>query len=659
MNALLTNPVHELDFDGIDLTGRTDYGGFRYVALGEGSTLGNPQPLDREIASALLDGGVVVTESHGNREPRFQIHIEADNSALLAVAESKLFRSCSKRVLLGWKPPDGWGPRTLFQAFTSRLDYAFDDLRELRLVRAYSLTLSCAPFGFSTEQVAVVATAAPPVSPVTTVISDGTSATGWSSPSTASAQPTVASGQLRIAPREELYLNAQYGWVCEATKTLSAVNFSTAPFISVDIKPRALMRGFTIPENATNITQDPDDGTLYGYESEAEENPLNWVAAYVDGVKLPVKNFTTLPDGQTIRYTFTATDASASAFRLLFGTAVVVDGDDYHPTGAAAGITIDNLSYSNVAPGQSSSGRMTSLSFDVQGSARSAASIEVSHATAGLGEVLLYTSSALGQLGYEPQCRQYLAGGVTTTTDSTMLSGARTRCTAGGNMEWNIPASVIPAGAYQVAVRKRWIKQSSGGVDTYLTATVSMKIGSTLYSSTTLPARPVLTAATSSGTKAWDPIFTFGVVHLPPQDVPAGGTVGYINVKLQETNQAGGVTDEHDFDVDDLFLFKMGDDSDISHVQCGSGTPAVGTVHNRVFMDQPSPSNPRYHFYVGTQADRSDAFDPGYPSVTARGSHPIAPGANRLWAASTGAAYPIITYRYFPAWHTHAGPVTA
>jgi hypothetical protein len=145
------------------------------------------------------------------------------------------------------------------------------------------------------------------------------------------------------------------------------------------------------------------------------------------------------------------------------------------------------------------------------------------------------------------------------------------------------------------------------------------------------------------------PITTLGVTHLPPNEIASNDPTAFVRVAIDPGDGALGADRS---DVDDLWIYYLGDGSDYSHVFVGEGvvsvvgegisldrTPILGSVHNNLFIDQPNPPNLKPRIYVGTQAHRSDAFNPGWPTVKAFGAHPVSPAANRLHAITTGAAY--------------------
>jgi hypothetical protein len=60
--------------------------------------------------------------------------------------------------------------------------------------------------------------------------------------------------------------------------------------------------------------------------------------------------------------------------------------------------------------------------------------------------------------------------------------------------------------------------------------------------------------------------------------------------------------------------------------------------------------SPKPGLFVGTATERGDAFDPGYPAVRSRGTHPVVPGVNPCLVITTGARNPTIKYETTDAW---------
>lgn len=597
---------HALDFGDLDLTGETPYGGARFYANAEGATLGNPQPVERSIGSSLLDGSFVVTDKHENREPSFQIWIEATDAAQLAYGEKLLFQQCARQIEFGWTPPDGWGPKTVYHAFTSSLTHEFDDMLEMRLIRSYRLRLVCYPFGFSELEVIDVAVdSVTPSTPV--VISDGTSTTGWSvTPGPASPTINSSGGVLVVTNRQSSGSPAEFGYTrgvfeFAATKTFTATDFSATEYVTADVEVR-------------------DGGPVF--------------SAAVNGVALQQVAMTLLSNtGGNYLYRMTwrcrATAATTLTLSALGYTLTPPGGVPATPT-----FRIDNVQRSNQVPaGGNSSGRQALRTLEITGSARTPGSAAIEHATSGLGDVIFYTSPELG-VGYSPDLSRWAdtATFTSVTNEANNVSGKSFLIGMDANGTFDVPAGALPDGPHLLLVK----------------AVVPPEVSSITWTTSTVIGGAVMGTETGviDTTVDLTDIFEIGVPTLPSVQVPAEST-GVVRVTLRPTGST--------ITVDELWAFHLGEDSAITQVACGAGAPALGTVHNRLFVDSATIANDgREGLFVGTQADRSDAFHAGHFAESWE-THRFAPPMIQAFVVTTGAVRPSLTLRHTPAWFTHAG----
>jgi hypothetical protein len=576
--------------------------------MADGATLGNPEPVDRAVVSSLLDGSFVTTESHGNREPSFQVWIEAPDSIALAYGEKLLFQQCSQRVEFGWTPPDGWGARTVFEAFTSHIQHQFDDLSELLyLRRSYLLQLTCYPFGLSEDEVTDTAVDYA-VTPVTTVISDGTSTTGWTphAPGTATSTVTSSGGSLVVTNWSSSgavasgYLNATFQF--EAVRALSpVVDFTATQYVTADV-------------------------------SVPNANPE--FAATVDGIALTQVAATLLSSTGGVyiyRVTWRSRDTSASTLALsAIGTVTVPAWSSYTtPT-----FVIDNVQRSNQVPvGGNSSRRQLLRSVNVTGSARTTGSASIQHPTAGLGDLTFYTSRELNN-GYSPDLSRWLdlTTGASNVAAAGNVSGRSFDSVGGSPIAFNVPATSLPAGPHLLTFRGSTVAAQT------ITWTASTVVGGVAVNTQTGTAN-----SPGGGTNSR---INLGVVTLPTVDI-ADGSAAVVRIALQSP---AAIT------VDEAWSYYLGDDAALTQVTCGTGTPALGSVHNRVFLNAPSLLNGgRPQLLVGTAADGSDAYHPGYPAIVSWGSHSFAPPMMTMFVVTSGAVDAQVTLRHRPAWFTHAG----
>lgn len=599
---------HRLDFGDLDLSGQTEYEGARFIAMAEGATLGNPEPVDKSIVSALLDGSFVTTESHGNREPAFQVWIEAADSFALSAGERILFERCSQPIELGWTPPDGWGPKTIFHAFTSHLAHEFDDMLEVnQLCRSYMLRLVCSPFGFSELEVVDDAILSPDSATVVP-ISDGSSAAGWSV-EPGPANPTVISsgGALLVSER------ASSGWAADGYQ-FARYEFSAsralAPVVDLRLTP-------------------------YIYADVSTPNGSPVFGAAVNGVELAQVAATLLSIEEGVyryRVTWRSRDAAAGVLRLTAtSTTQTRDGLPAQvPT-----FVIDNVKRADQAPaGIHPGGRQSMRTLEITGSARTAGSVSIEHPETGLGDVLFYVSPELGK-AYSPDQSRYVDVATTTVQNNVAASVSGQRFSASGEtgVRFNIPADVLPAGAHLLMAR----------VNTFFERTIT-------WTAETVIGGQVI--ATESGTAlspaAPGDVFShveLGMVTLPSAELPASSTA-----VIRITLNANGLQAE------ELWTFLMNKDSALTEIACGTGAPQPGTSHSRLFLDAPSITNGgRPGLFVGTLADRSDSYHGGALAVSWEVPR-FKPPLMRAYVVTPSAPFPLVRFRHRPAWFTHAGP---
>lgn len=589
------NLIPRMVLGDVDLT---DYP----FAVEFGSDFGTAQNIVQVIQSGLDDGEIQRVTGKTNRTFDIPLLVESSDLLASALAEKLLAAECDKeRNEFRVDPGDGFAPVTVFQTYQGEWGFQRDDNLEINGYRRFRLTFQAHPFGFSEDEVVDVAVEAPPVTPVTVVMASGVSATGWTSPD----GPVTSDGDELLvsagAPTSSFdnYGTTVYYYVDEATFAFSPVDFTATRYISAELELRGAAQ--------------------YSYSSVAYI-----YGATVDGIDLQLASTTYVGNGKH-RLTWMCSDSNATTLRIRAAYYVGA-------TGSALGFKISNVTRSNVVAGlPMSTGRQSLRTLAITGSARTAGSIAVSHASQGLGDVLLYTSPDLAG-GYNPDITPYLsATGSTVTADPTTISGQYITATK----KFDVDAKTLPEGPYLVMLR-----MSSDGALTPSSATVHARsfVGATEFAEESLPQfdiPPGLEMAT----------YAAGVMTLPLTKFPAESQ-GTLQIEVGSSGSR----------LDKVWLFYIGDDADLTHVRAGFGAATLGTAHSNVFLDAASLQNEgRPGLFVGTKSDRSDAFHPGYPAVQSFGRHPLAPPTVNLFIVTTGAANPTVTLRHRPAWFTHAG----
>lgn len=604
--------TYELRFGSIDLSPSAQFGDVEIQVYG--LKRGRPVPVVATVNSMLQDGGIERVDRHENRDQSIIIGLKGPDAGALAVMERDLFLEAQKlRNELAWTPPDGFGATTVFDVLWAELAPAEDDdwdMDELRGCRVYVLTVRAMPFGRADREV-VDAALTSAATPVSEVIADGTSAADWTGKDTNGlpAAVTASEGTLQIEPSTSEVKSDGAGTfyvtrVDYIYTPASAVDFSATPYLTLDFK---------------HIT---------GGTSQMTE-----VEVYADGVRAPEASRQLRGDG-FYHSTFLVADASVTLLRIRVWSSNYFTNDP--PVALGLPHEIDNVIRTNQAPNASATGRQSLRTVAVSGSARTQASLAIQHATAGLGVTLVYTCPALGR-GYQPDLRRWRTGGGAVTADETTVSGSYE--TIGADTTFNVPAAGLPKGSYVLMARVR-TDVASGHLTRGVNWSASTKIGAATFGQ-----QSGASAKFPLTTTAWS-IVPVGVMTLPPTDV-APGSAAMVEVKLLDAGTGDPV------ELDEAWLFYLGDDSALTQVACGAGTPALGTVHNRLWLDTASLDRYEPSIWQGTQADRSDSFHAG-DGIPAWGIHSFAPPQMNVFVVTTGAANPEISLRHFPRYHTHA-----
>lgn len=566
-----------------------------------GSDYGSPQNVAEVVDSMLVDGEVEISTRSSNREMRFSVLVwEADLGAL-ADAETALWIECDKqRNEFSIDPGDGIAAVTVFETFRVQATFVHDDDMEWQGYRRYDLTWRALPYGRSETETTVAALAVGAGSETT--ISDGTSATGWTSPD---GSVTVSSGKLHVpapASPDSTYETdvGTYGvYTPEATVTLAATNFSTTPFLWFE------------HQSATA-----------GVGSYVD-------AVYVDGVEVPKVSDAYVSSLSARRAVFYVTDTSATTIRIVFSKRV--------PIGTDTSVLIDNVKRGPRSPKASTTGRENIRSLTIGGSARTQASLQVAHASAGLGDAIVFTAPGLGT-GYSPDLAQFYVSGGSVASDAATVSGQRFTTNSAGGINFDVPASSLPSGGYTIYARVR--------ASTVIHSRVISWAASTRVGSTTLgTVRSGTSNTVSLDTTAWT-IVAIGTVTLP-------------TVQTAEAAQAlvrmmvGRGSSGNEIQIDQAWLFYRGDGSALSIVHAGAGTPAIGTIHNRLWLDSATLASTNPAVWVGTVSTKTDAIHGGiFADEWEVPDFPV--GDLGVFVVTTSATDAAVSGRYFKRWHTHA-----
>ena len=540
------------------------------------------------VADSLIqDGSIERVVRDDNRDVQLVLCLDGTDSDALAQYEATLFREVNRgRNEFRWTPPDGFGATAVFDVLWADLAFADEgnvwDLDEIRGRRNYVLTLRCLPFARSVDPFTVSGVTSG-ATPTTVVINDATAVTGWTEqPPSGSVRPAQQSGT-------DVFVDVVTGYYPTHPVLIytpaSPVDMTSTQYLHVYWRTTSV---FYTNENMP-VTA---DGTPL---TQVERT---YIGGYGDG-----------PFGYH-RTTYICPDASVSEFRI---TAPPMSG---YAGGSSSGtFRIDKLERTNQAPSTGTL-RQKSIRVEVPGSARAAASLEVSHPTSGLGDVLVYTGAA----GYNPALSPFRVS--TTTADSEMVSGER-----GVGGTYDIPAFLLRPGNYQLVTRAT--------TEATYTATAVLRVGGVDVGTPTPGPTSALVTPYVGATYM---LHTLGSFMLPPREVPTA-TSATVRVVITAT---GGGTKE----TDEAWLFYMPDDGSAHLSAIAAGTS------KRMWLDAPTIDRPHPACYVGNAADRSDAYGVD-GAVSNWDEHLFPAGSNEVFVVTTTALDAQVELEGWARWLTH------
>jgi hypothetical protein len=230
-----------------------------------------------------------------------------------------------------------------------------------------------------------------------------------------------------------------------------------------------------------------------------------------------------------------------------------------------------------------------------------------------------------------PNLRNYLTSAGTTTTDSTLVSGARNPLST--NWVATVPAAALPPGQYAIWAR---LRSSTTGTNTVSWSTKAQSdLGAQINGS------PASGSASPSLDLTWK-LCPIGRAMLPGVLLPDNTNA---NVVVTLSGTAG-------IDIDDAWLFNV--TTGALTVVSKTNIVGPGSTPNgfNLWVDTADSDYPMPTVWRGHAPDRSDSYGTG-AYAQAWGSH-VLWGTRRAFVVTTGAPNPVVTAEYFPRWHTHA-----
>lgn len=569
------------------LFGDLDLTDYPYAILMDDGDDGVAQNVYASLDTELRDGTIVTRTNTQNREVTRVVMVEGADLLEVADAAAALARECEKPLnTLTLDPGDGYAPSKVYETFTAQLAEVALPGGDAANVRLYRVTWPALPFARSADPFTVTGVTSS-VTPSTVTLSDGSTATGWSS----SAGSSVTSDGSKVSMPIGFDANGSYpsSWVSaqERLRLAGAFDMSSTTFLQAD------------------VAAGPFSGSGGGFLYE-----VPGVVAFGDGVQLSRISASASPFAGFVRYTFSCPDTTVTEF--AFAYAAQIDGSTFAPTGP---LSITNVARTNVAPSVGTL-RQKATTVEVPGSARTPASLVVSHASSGLGHVLVYTGPELGK-GYSPALSPFRAAGA--TTDATTVSGSYTT----GADTFDVPATSLPSGQYQLVARTR---------ATAASATAQLRIGSTNVGLAQSPGDGAVMGAADADSYY---LMALGSFFLPPHEV---GDNSSAVVRVSVTAAASR--------IDEVWAFYLPDDNSaaLSYVP-------VGTAR-RLWLNAATVNRPYPSALVGTASDGADAY--GADGSTSNWSeHQFPAGEDSVFVVTTSALDAQVSVTGYARWHTH------
>lgn len=529
------------------------------------------------LVSLLLDGELVSASRASNRELTFRVLVEGADLAEIATNTATLALEADRSAnTLSIDPGDGFAAVTVFETFRAQLTPQHSEAYEAANLRAFELTLPAKPHArsmFATTQPAVAAVAG-------VVVDDGTSTTGWST--TYGTLSTSGGAIVNTSTRDNWARETRTGTVDMAGFQYIAVEWSA----SVPIYIEAGSGGTSWPEV---------------YREKVGANNRSYFAA---GMGVDFGSF------------WLAQVQGLTAGSMTF--------------------SIHEVTKVATLPDSDTGGHQQTLTLAGGGSAQTQGEFDVTTATNGLGEVVLFTSRA-GD-AYTPTCRRNLV-----SSDTVIDSPGGDYQTIAGASIYRIPVSTLPLGGYTVWARMACT--TTDNVDIVWNA-------QTFVGSSTVGDYQGDTTRCEFVANDWK-MYPLGQVTLPPAHV---GPAGTIQIGIQRS--AAAPNDTKTVYLHDVFLFH--ESGDLTVVECGTGTSSAGGASSRrMRILPPSAETPGGAVEIGHAVDWSDVRGAGSAASArpARG-HVIHPEGTSVfvYTESTPDGTPAdVSASWFLRWHTHVG----
>lgn len=299
-----------------------------------------------------------------------------------------------------------------------------------------------------------------------------------------------------------------------------------------------------------------------------------------------------------------------------------------HPanTGSAT-LEIDQVQKAATLPA-SGSARQLTRTITPGGSVPAEGTIKVEHASSGLGQVIVFSHPI--QDGYSPPLRQWRVAGDTPTADPVgSVSGFQNSLVT--TMSYMIPAASVPTGDVQLWARLVKATAGSGTINgaAYSAAAAGAYLGDfqNFAVTRTFP------------NNQWV-LVPLAQLTLPTSKI---GSAGFVQIDLVSTN----------LNIDEAWLFAM-DKGRLTVLDCGTGTPTVGSISNRLRITAPSLAEPFGSIMVGVASDWSNAHTPAASTVLCNQTgHRFEPAGSTVFTVTSGPTDASVSLEHYPRGHTN------
>jgi len=590
--TIITSPTHALVFGATNLIGTdadvADHG-YRLDALGTDADWGNPKPIEQKVISWLQDGAIVGLQGYDNRDLYLKVQVTAADDAGLAAGEAALMGETMRRNALAWTPPGEDAQTSVFSVVMSHLEQITDDQEELRYSRVYGLRIIAEPFVRAVD-IVTVSQSAPTETQSFDTVDNCTSTSGWTAAWFQISNPAVGG---TVTP-----------FVASGGVRAISSGFPTGTPISY----RMLRSGLTV-----------DVTTMPYLRVEAFGNNQNL------GFNINGQSATVAATNGKVRWIDLAAlgITELHSVQVLMGSAVAHSYDEL-------ALIVNDISVSNVL-GDLSSTMQSARTLSVAGSARTQGSLALEDEDNALGTALIYTCPPTGGM-MQPPLRALLSSGPTPTPDATAVSGFRSDLSSTHTFDLP-PDAVVPGGHLLLA--RIWPQDPGTNVINWTAEGY-------------LPGRVL--PGYESGTTSFDVdesitdadaamVVILGAANLPVRRLGPGAFVR-INVNSPD-----------DIDLDEVWAFNI-ETGRLTWVECGEGTPVGPYYSNRLWIDAATIADPVPTVWLGSEADRSDAFHAA-DEMKSFGVHEFTPPEVNVFTVTTNAPATTLTLSHYPRFHTH------